>query len=162
MKQERTQRLGHYGIHFDVTTLTILPADRPRLRELYLCEAGVHCWEIVNLIVATYDRMLAQQLPCEMTVAISRPLTRDHGDRLNAQRGHIATAIGAIVGAPFKPLGTVVAFLAGGTGKAVAHYKLGTHHAGDVIVAVYARVNGGIGPQSTSSAFLIKAMGGIQ
>ena len=83
MKTETTHRLGHYGVRFSVTTLTILPADRPRLRELYLC-------------------------------------------------------------------------------KAVAHYKLDTHHAGDVIVAVYARVNGGIGPQSTSSSFLIKAMGGIQ
>ena len=95
-------------------------------------------------------------------MAISRPLTREQADWLNAQRGHIATAIGAIVGAPFKALGAIPAFLAGGVGKGITHYELDTHHAADVIVAVYARVNGGIGPQSSSSAFLIKAMGGIQ
>jgi hypothetical protein len=162
LKKQTTQHVGHYGVHFNVTTLTILPGDRPTLRELSLCEAGADCWKIVNLIVDTYDRMLAQQLPCEMTVAISRPLTREQADLLNEQRANIGNIIGPIVGAPFKRFGAIAALVVGGAAKGLVHYKLDTHHAADVIVAVYARVSGGIGPQSTSSAFLIKARGGIQ
>lgn len=91
-----------------------------------------------------------------------RPLTREQADLLNAQRTNIANIIGAAVGAPFKRLGAVPVFVAGAVAKGFINYKLDTHHVADVIVAVYAGVSGGIGPQSTFSSLLIKAKGGIQ
>jgi len=157
LKKQTTQHVGHYGVHFNVTTLTILPGDRPTLRELSLCEAGADCWKIVNLIVDTYDRMLAQQLPCEMTVAISRPLTREQAELFNTQRDRLAKVISAIVGAPIMPISKAAAAAVGWATYDFALGKLDTHHAADVVVAVHARVQGGIGPQTSSSAFLIKA-----
>lgn len=162
MKQESMHYSGHYGVRFNVTVLTILPADRAKLREMNFGEIRSEYWKVRELAVSTYDRMLAQQLPCEMSVAISRPLTREQADLLNAQRTNIANIIGAAVGAPFKRLGAVPVFVAGAVAKGFVNYKLDTHHVADVIVAVYARVSGGIGPQSTSSSLLIKAKGGIQ
>jgi len=43
-----------------------------------------------NLVVELYDKMLAKDLPCQMMVGISKPLTRQQGDLLNAQRTSIA------------------------------------------------------------------------
>lgn len=143
MKKETKHYLGHYGVHFNVTALTILPADR-------------------HLIVDTYDRMMARQLPCEMTVAISRPLTREQAELFNTQRDRVTKVIGAIVGAPFTPLSKTAAGALAWATQDFALGRLDTHHAADVIVAVHARVSGGIGPQKSSSAFLIKAGAGAR
>lgn len=113
-----------------------------------------------NRVVELYDKMLAKDLPCQMMVGISKPLTRQQGDLLNAQRTSIANLTSGVFAAAagkFVP-GAVIP-----VGWAVREFTLGklpTYHAGDVIVSFDAQVSGGIGPQHSGSSMIIKAQGG--
>jgi hypothetical protein len=152
---------GHFGVVFNVTAFTVIPADRPTLRQIFFCELGAHCHQVSDLIVDTYDRMIADQRPCDMVVAISAPLTREQADLFNQQRLKIAGVAAGAIGLAAKPLGLYGA-PAGPATAAFVRSRLDARHAGDVIVAVDAKVQGGIGPQHTSRTLLIEARGGHQ
>jgi hypothetical protein len=160
--QKQTYRYqAHYGVVFKVTSFTVKPADIATLRQLFFCEVGTGCYKLTDLIVDTYDRMLAGQRFCEMVVAISNPLTREQADQFNQQRIKIASVAAGAFGLAAKPLGWFGA-PAGPAAASFVHNHLDTRHAGDVMVAVDAKVQGGIGPQHTSTSVLIKVKGGNQ
>ncbi|RRV06906.1 hypothetical protein EGJ27_14230 [Pseudomonas sp. v388] len=150
---------GHFGVVSNVTSFTVAPSDRPTLRHIFFCELGAHCHKVSDLIVETYERMLADQRPCEMVIAISNPLTREQADLFNQQRITIAAVAAGAVGLAAKPLGLYGA-PAGPAAASFVYNHLDTRHAGDVMVAVDAKVQGGIGPQHTSTSLLIKVKGG--
>lgn len=150
---------GHFGVVFNVTSFTVAPSDRPALRHIFFCELGAQCHKVSDLIVDMYDRMIADRRPYEMVVAISVPLTREQAYLFNQQRLKIAAVVAGAVGLAAKPLGLYGAPAGPATG-ALVRSQLDARHAGDVIVAVDAKVQGGIGPQHTSRTLLIKARGG--
>lgn len=162
MKQERNHYFGHFDVFFTVTRFTVMSGDRVALRTLNFLDAHRECWRVHDFVTETYDRMLAQNRPCEMMVAISHPLTRKQVDLFNDQNDAVSKAVGAAA-AVALPVGWLKARTAVGTAAGFAMDSvLETRHAGDVIVAVQASVAGGIGPQHSSRATLIKAQGGLR
>ena len=161
MKLERNQYFGHHGISFTVVHFTVEPSDRGRLRELHLYETKAAHFETSNLVVDLYDRMLAKDRPCVMMVGVSSPLTRAHADTLNEQRMSIANITAGVFGAAARvlPYGFVAGPVLGKAAHLFVLERLPTYHAGDVIVSVDARTNGGIGPQHSTSSMIIKAKG---
>ena len=107
-----------------------------------------------------YDKMLAKDLPCQMMVGISKPLTRQQGDLLNAQRTSIANLTSGVFATAAGKLMPAAAFPVGWAAREFTLNKLPTYHAGDVIVSLDAQVSGGIGPQRSGSSMIIKAQGG--
>lgn len=162
MKQETSQYLGHFGVFFRVTTFTVMPSDRSSLRTMHFCAARGESWKVSNFVCDLCDRMLAQERPCEMLVAISSPLTRKQAELFNDQNDALETAVTWITGAAFPASRLLVKGSAGRiAGKAVS-FAMSSRHAGDVAVAVQAWVNGGIGPQHTSATMIIENKGGPQ
>ncbi|MCI1740611.1 MAG: hypothetical protein LKM38_29345 [Pseudomonas veronii] len=92
MDIERTQHIGHYGVTFMVIRLTVLPTHKHALANLCLLEAGASANEVRYRLVNLYEKMFARDLPCKMTVAISKPLTRQQADLLN-ERGTIVALL---------------------------------------------------------------------
>ncbi|RON01643.1 hypothetical protein BK659_24325 [Pseudomonas brassicacearum] len=160
MKFESDQFSGNHGVVFNVSRLTLSASERGSLRTLHFGEAKATHYEVSNLVVELYDKMLAKDLPCQMMVGISKPLTRQQGDLLNAQRmsianltsGVFAAAVGKFVPGAIIPVGWAV--------RKFTLSKLPTYHAGDVIVSLDAQVSGGIGPQHSESSMIIKNQGG--
>lgn len=134
--------------------------DRLAILSLSFCDPVGNNWKVRDFVIETYDRMLAQQRPCEMLVAVSHPLTRKQADLFNDQNSAVSKGVGmgAGLGFPASRLGlrTIVGAVAG----FAAEFVLEPRHAGDVIVTVQARVEGGIGQQASSRGILIKAQGG--
>ncbi|SHN29690.1 hypothetical protein SAMN05216593_1254 [Pseudomonas asturiensis] len=161
MNKRKFRYQGHFGVVFNVTSFTVAPSDRPVLRQVFFCEPGSQCYKVSDLIVETYDRMLADQRPCDIVVAISNPLTREQADLFNQQRIKISAVAAGAVSLAAKP-GGIYGAPAGPAVSAFVYSRLEARHAGDVIVAVDAKVVGGIGPQHTSTSLLIKVGGGSQ
>jgi hypothetical protein len=162
VKLERNHYFGHHGVSFTVVHFTVEPSDRGRLRELYLYEAKAAHFEESNLVVDLYERMLAKNRPCIMMVGISSPLTRAHADTLNEQRMSIANITGGVFAAAavrVLPYRFFSSYVLGKAGQMFALKRLPTYHAGDVIISVDARTNGGIGPQHSTSSMIIKTKG---
>lgn len=90
LKFENDQFSGNHGIVFNVSRFTLSASERGSLRTLHFGETKAAHYEVSNLVVELYDKMLAKDLPCQMMVGISKPLTRPQGDLLNAQRTSIA------------------------------------------------------------------------
>lgn len=167
MKFEGTfQYMGTPGIVFNVSQITLTNSERGRLRELHFGEAkGAH-YEVNSKVVEVYDKMQAKSLPCVMMIGISKPLIRQQGDALNAQRTKIAnlaasaSAFGGAagtVGGLAGPAGSVAAGTVVTAGvRSYVNDALPTYHAGDVIVSIQAQVNGGIGPQRSFESLIIK------
>jgi hypothetical protein len=162
VKQERTHYHGHFGVYFSVTRFTVMPEDRLALRSLHFCDAGCDYWRVHDFITETYDRMLAQKRPCERVVAVSRPLTRDQAQLFNDQNDALALATAGIIGKAFPVLKPWQRKATGAASGFSLKFALDTRHAGDVIVAVQAWVEGGIGQQHSSRTMLIKNKGGAQ
>jgi hypothetical protein len=160
VKQETSQHMGHFGVFFRVTTFTVMPSDRPNLRTLHFCASKGESWKVSNFVTDIYDRMLAQGRPCEMMVAISNPLTRKQAELFNDQNDAITVAITAVAAAAVPSSNKWAKATSGFFGGASAFFGLDSRHAGDLVVSVQAWVNGGIGPQHTSAAMLIKNQGG--
>lgn len=160
MKQETSQYMGHFGGFFRVTTFTVMPSDRPKLRTLHFCAARGESWKVSNFVTDIYDRMLAQGRPCEMLVAISNPLTRKQAELFNDQNDALAKAVGGITSAAFPASRLLVKGAAGFLAGSAVSFAMASRHAGDVAVAVQAWVNGGIGPQHTSATMVIENEGG--
>ncbi|MEG5263949.1 hypothetical protein TRP66_06560 [Pseudomonas sp. JDS28PS106] len=159
MDRKNYRYQGHFGVVFNVTSFTVAPSDRPALRQIFFCELGAQCHKVSDLIVDMYDRMIAGQRPCNMVVAISVPLTREQADLFNQQSLKIAGVVAGAIGLAAKPLGLYGA-PAGPAAGAFVRSQLDARHAGDVIVAVDAKVQGGIGPQHSSRTLLMTARGG--
>ncbi|ATB66661.1 hypothetical protein ACVWY1_004528 [Pseudomonas sp. TE6288] len=158
MKFEGTfQYMGNHGIVFNVSQITLTDSERGRLRELHFGEAKSAHYEVNSKVVETYDRMLAKGLPCVMKIGISKPLTRQQGDTLNAQRTKVANlAASAFAAAASSVASPYVGVPVGAGVRAYANDVLPTYHAGDVLVSIEAQVNGGIGPQHSTSTLIIK------
>lgn len=162
MKLERSQYFGRHGVSFTVVHFTVEPSDRGRLRGLYLYETKTANFEVSNLVVGLYERMLAKNRPCIMMVGVSSPLSRAHADTLNEQRMSIANIVAGVFGAAAArvlPYGFISGPVLGKAGHMFTLERLPTYHAGDVIVSVDARTNGGIGPQHSTSSMIIKTKG---
>ncbi|XVJ48703.1 hypothetical protein ACDZ94_07210 [Pseudomonas sp. UBT] len=115
MNLERTQYIGHYGVTLTVTRLNVLPTHKHALANLCLLEAGTSANEVRYRLVNLHEKMFARDLPCKMTVAISKPLSRQQADLLN-ERGTIVTLL--LAGAfsvPIHPLSKPVARVVGVT-----------------------------------------------
>ena len=165
MKVEGTfQYMTPQGIVFSVSQITLTDSERGRLRELHFGEAKSAHYQVNSKVVEVYDKMQAKNLPCVMMIGISKPLTRQQADALDAQRTKLAnlaaSAFGGAAGTVGGLAGPVGSFAAGTVVTAgVRSYvndALPTYHAGDVIVSIQAQVNGGTGPQRTSESLIIK------
>lgn len=158
MKFERTfQYIGNHGIVFNVSQITLTDGERGRLRELHFGEAQNAHYEVNRKVVEVYDKMLAKNLPCLMMIGISKPLTRQQGDVLNAQRNKIASlAASAFAGATSYIASPYMGAPVGAGVRMFVNETLPTYHAGDILVSIEAQVNGGIGPQRTASTLIIK------
>ncbi|MBU6958896.1 hypothetical protein KRR23_14230 [Pseudomonas sp. CVAP len=151
------QYIGNHGIVFNVSQITLTDSERGRLRELHFGEAKSAHYEVNSKVVEVYDKMQAKSLPCVMMIGISKPLTRQQGDVLNAQRTKIANlAATAFTSATTAVSSAYVGFSVGAGVRMYANEILPTYHAGDVLVSIEAQVNGGIGPQRTLSTLIIK------
>lgn len=160
MEQERTQYYGHFNVRFQATRVVVTKGDHLELRSLRLHDDGKVNWRIHDLLIQVYDRMLAKDRPCEMVVAVSDPLTRAQAELFNDQNASVANAVGSGAALGF-PVGWLKArSTVGFAAKFAVDRVLESRHAGDLIVSVNAWVSGGIGPQHTSKALLIKAQGG--
>jgi len=82
---ERTQHIGHYGVTFTVMRFTVVPENRNALANLCVREAKTRARQVRDQIGRLYEKMLARDLPCDMAVAVSFPLSRSQADRLNDQ-----------------------------------------------------------------------------
>lgn len=161
MNLERTQYIGHYGVTFTVLRLTVLPDHRNALAHLCLREAGASANEVRRRLVDLYGKMLAHNLPCTMTVAISKPLPRQQADLLNERGTIIALLLAGAFSAPIRPLSKPVARVVATTIGVITKSFIRTYHAGDVVIGIEALVDGGIGPQRSMSAMVIPFQGGI-
>lgn len=160
MDFERTQHVGHYGVVFNLIHFTVHPSDAASLRTISFPEITKGHYEITRLIEQTYDRMLAQGRPCRMVLAVSNRLSRNTADLLNEQRVRVGGAVSAVSGkAVSEVLGPIVGTLAGMFSGGKAKNGIPTYHVGDVIVSIDAQVSGGIGPQRSSAALLLKNNG---
>lgn len=162
MEFSRHQLTAHHGIIFCITRVTVTPSNRGKLNTLYFQEAKAAQFEVTRRLVELYNKMLAKDLACVMSVGISNPLTRSQGDWLNEQRLSVIYAVTGISGT----IGTQIPAVGAVTGPAAIHLSrkmaqgLPTYHAGDVIVSFDAQVSGGLGPQRSVSSMIIKAQGG--
>ncbi|CAN1592868.1 hypothetical protein LOY35_00420 [Pseudomonas sp. B21-028] len=158
MKFEGTfQYMGNHGIVFNVSQITLTDSERGRLRELHFGEAKSAHYEVNSKVVEVYDKMQAKNLPCVMMIGISKPLTRQQGDVLNAQRTTIANLAASAFAAATKVVAPSYMVVPVGAGvRTYVNGILPTYHAGDVLVSIEAQVNGGIGPQRTLSTLIIK------
>ena len=114
MNSTTSQYQGHFGILMNVTSFTVLPKDRPTLRQVFFCELGAECRVVSDLIVEMYDRILAGNLACEMVVSVSKPLLRGQADLLNEQRVTVSRLLSSAVGGAIKPISNVAALVATG------------------------------------------------
>lgn len=160
MNIERTQYIGHYGVTFTVNRFTVLPAHKHALANLCLLEAGASANEVRYRLADLYEKMLARDLPCKMTVAISKPLSRQQADLLNERGTIVALLLAGAFSVPIHPLSKPVARTIGATVGLITKSIIRSYHAGDVIVGIKAEVNGGIGPQRSMSAMVIQFQGG--
>lgn len=153
----RHHHVGHHGITFDVTRYTVTRQSRQQLQTLRLAVPASARYQTARFVLDAYDLMLAENLDCRLTVAISKPLTRQQGDTLNTQR----ITISGLVAAPFSAIAKTVTRnslvgLAVGAGMTdLVKRRLPTYHAGDIIMAIDLVVQGGIGPQHRCQSMII-------
>ena len=133
------QYMGNHGIVFNVSQITLTDSERGRLRELHFGEAKHAHYEVNSKVVEVYDKMQARGLPCVMMIGISKPLTRQQGDALNAQRTTIANLATTASTAAAKAVAPYYVAASVGTGvRMYANEILPTYHAGDVLVGIEA------------------------
>lgn len=160
MNIERTQYIGHYGVTFTVLRLIVLPASQHTLANLCLLEAGISANDVRLRLVDLYRKMLARDLPCKMTIAISKPLTRQQADLLNIRGEIVAGLISSAVTAPLSLASPAAGLAAGAAVGLTINGLIRNYHAGDVFIGLDAQVDGGIGPQRSLSAMVRQFQGG--
>jgi hypothetical protein len=157
---ERTQYNGHYGVTFTVLRLIVSPSNHLAMANLCLLEAGISANEVRRRLVDLYRKMLARDLPCRMTVAISKPLTRQQAELLNIRGEIVAGLISGAVSAPMSLASPAAGLAAGAAAGLTIKGIIRSYHAGDVVIGLDAQVNGGIGPQRSLSAMVRQFQGG--
>ena len=150
MKIERTQYIGHYGITFTVIRLKVLLSDRRALSTLCLLEAKISATEVRMRLLELYERMLARNLPCLMTVVISKPLTRKQADSLNNRNNLLKELISGAVAAPVGIMSSKAESMFEKAVSNLISRRLRNFHREDIIIGLDAQVSGGIGPQRSS------------
>lgn len=150
MDLERTQYIGHYGVTFSVIRFTVRPNNKQALASLCLLEAKTSAQEVRLQLQNLYERMLAQDLPCLMTVVISKPLTRKQADSLNNRNNVIKETISGAVAAPIGLMSSKAeSMVEKATSDLISRHLRNFQHA-DIIIGLEAQVSGGIGPQRSS------------
>ncbi|ETK21545.1 hypothetical protein H097_00665 [Pseudomonas sp. FH4] len=150
MDLERTQYIGHYGVTFSVIRFTVRPNNKQALASLCLLEAKTSAQEVRLRLQNLYERMLAQDLPCLMTVVISKPLTRKQADSLNNRNKVIKETISGAVAAPIGLMSSKAESLVEKATSDLISRQLRNFQHADIIIGLEAQVSGGIGPQRSS------------
>ena len=150
MNLERTQYIGHYGVTFSVIRFTVRPDNKQALASLCLLDAKASAPEVRLRLQSLYERMLAQDLPCLMTVAISKPLTRKQADSLNNRNNVVKEAISGAVAAPIGIISSKAESLIENFTRDLISRQLRNFQRADIIIGLEARVSGGIDPQRSS------------
>ncbi len=149
---------GNHGICFSIFRYVITTKTRERLQILQLPVPAKARYKTCRLLTDAYDRMQAGDRDCNVTIAVSAPLTRQQADTLNAQRVNVARvaglAVGAIAGGNSVPNVLAKVLIGAGVTRFVGG-KLPTFHSGDIVLSIDLSVTGGIGPQRTSQAMII-------
>ncbi|WP_084381007.1 hypothetical protein [Pseudomonas mucidolens] len=150
MNLERTQYIGHYGVTFIVIRFTVVPSNRQALATLCLLEANASAPEVRLRLLNLYEKMLAQDLPCIMTVAISKPLSRKQAQSLNSRNNIIKEVISGAVAAPVGIISSKAESMVENAISDLISRRIRNFHNADVIIGLDAQVHGGIGPQHSS------------
>lgn len=150
MNIERTQYIGHYGITFTVIRLTVMPSNRQELATLCLLEAKASAIEVRLRLQKLYEKMLARDLPCVMTVAVSKPLTRKQADSLNNRNNLIKEIISGAVAAPVGIISSKAESIVENAISDLISRRIRNFHSADIVIGLDAQVSGGIGPQRSS------------
>ncbi|WP_455926137.1 hypothetical protein [Pseudomonas putida] len=149
---------GSHGICFSIFRYVITSKTRERLQILQLPVPAKARYKTCRLLTDVYDRMQAGDRDCNVTIAVSAPLTREQADTLNAQRVTVAKLVGGAAASVTHVSGVagVIARLAVGYGVGrIVGNNLPTFHSGDVVLSIDLSVQGGIGPQRSSQALII-------
>ncbi|MGN8344893.1 hypothetical protein ACLEJQ_14950 [Pseudomonas sp. SMV71] len=160
MIEEKTQYVGHYGLTFSVTRLRVMPREKHLLKSLCFLEMNAVAPQVCYRLTELYEKMLAKDLPCLMVVAISKPLSRRQADIFNLQKDLLITVISSAFAVPAKLFSSRASVSVGAAVAGSAWSRLRGYHAGDVIVGLDAQVNGGIGPQRSTSSMVLEHPGG--
>ncbi|MBU6955270.1 hypothetical protein [Hahella sp. HN01] len=163
---------------FDITNET------SKIFQTQYTHNGVLNYVIKIKAVKLYDRMLAKNFRCSMTIIVYHPLTAEEVSILNRQRNKIANGVGGVVGfasqrlLPFskgkggqptrgvKEVGKTeakeaVAKGATGAGAAVVARNfvldnIREYNEGDILIQLEAEVKGGIGPQHSGTSVVVR------
>lgn len=152
MNLERTQYIGHYGVTFTVIRFTVTPHNRHKLATLCLIDAQASAMEVRLRLQNLYEKMLARDLPCLMTVAISKPLTRKQAEYLNSRNNLIKQTVSGAVAAPMGIISEHAKSMVENAVSDLIFRKLRNFHSADIIIGIDAQVKGGIGPQHSTSS----------
>ncbi len=150
MNIERTQYIGHYGVTFTVIRFTVKPNNRNELATLCLLDAKSSAPEVRLRLQNLYEKMLARDLPCVMTVVISKPLTRKQADSLNNRNNLIKKIISGAIATPIGVISSQAESVDENAISDLIFNRLRNFHSADIIVGLEAQVSGGIGPQRSS------------
>ena len=94
--------------------------------------------------------MLARDLPCVMTVAVSKPLTRKQADSLNNRNNLIKEIISGAVAAPVGIISSKAESIVENAISDLISRRIRNFHSADIVIGLDAQVSGGIGPQRSS------------
>ncbi|WP_235205534.1 hypothetical protein [Pseudomonas fluorescens] len=123
------------------------PNNKQALASLCLLEAKTSAPAVRLRLQRLYERMLAQDLPCLMTVVISKPLTRKQAKSLNNRNKIIKEAISGAVAAPIGIISGKAESLIENATRDLISRQLRNFQRADITIGLEARVSGGIGPQ---------------
>ncbi len=127
-----------------------MPDERQALDTLCLLEAKTAAAEVRQRLLDLYEKMLARDLPCLMTVVISKPLTRKQADSLNNRNNLIKAIIAGAVAAPVGIISNKAeSFIENAISDLISR-SLRNFHSADIIIGLDAQVSRGIGPQRSS------------
>lgn len=115
--------------------MVVLRENRHQLRSLNVSDVGKINQAIRDPLVSLYDRMLAQDRPCEMIISVSDPLTRKQADLFNDSNASLTLAATALGRMAF-PAGSGLKDAAGFASGFSVGSVLSRRHAGDIIIAL--------------------------
>ena len=94
--------------------------------------------------------MLALDLPCVMTVVVSKPLTRKQANSLNNRNNLIKEIISGAVAAPVGIISSKAESIVENAFSDLISRRICNFHSADIVIGLDAQVSGGIGPQRSS------------
>jgi len=115
-----------------------------------LLEAKASAIEVRLRLQKLYEKMLARDLPCVMTVVVSKPLTRKQADSLNNRNNLIKDIISGAVAAPVGIISSKAESIVENAISDLISRRIRNFHSADIVIGLDAQVSGGIGPQRSS------------